>query len=364
MADERKELMHPAEATPGMAAVHRRRFTKPDGRELFLYGYSPHEGATVGACLDGGPKEAALRWHPLRGEWSVYAAGRQNRTFRPTTAEDPLAPMVPGGPPTEIPFADFELAVFENRFPSFSLDAQEVPSPPGTGTAPAIGRCEVVVYTPEETGSLATLSQERRELLVRVWTDRYEALFGAGAAFVMPFENRGDAVGVTLPHPHGQIYAFPVIPKIQETSLAAFHNGQFNFAEKMSQWGDYVLTKMNSVVAFAPPFARFPYEVWIAPAERRAGPWEMTADEISGFAHLLGEVTRRYDNFFECETPFMLSLQAAPRGSEHVWHFWAQFFPLLRAKDKLKYLASVEQATGLFTVDVPPEETVRALRDR
>ncbi len=332
-----------------------------------LYGYRPHDGKIAEDMLGGGPKEAELRYHPLRQDWSVYASGRQNRTFKPSAADDPLAPTLPGGNTTEIPFADFDLAIFENRFPSFSglgrNNAQEMTAPDGVQTAPATGRCEVVVYTKESSGSLATLSQERRELLVHAWIDRYRELYEAGAAYVLPFENRGEEVGVTLHHPHGQIYAFPIIPEVQRKAADAFAGG-YNLAVHMQNWqGTYGVAGQSGVLAFAPPFARFPYEIWVATMQRRAGPWDMGDSEISGFAHLLGDVTRRYDAFFGRECPYMLSLHAAPAGKHVGWHFTAQFYPLLRSADKVKYLASVEQSTGLFTVDVAPEDAVRTLRE-
>jgi UDPglucose--hexose-1-phosphate uridylyltransferase len=359
MMDERTTLKRQCNG----ADVYLRRLVKPDGRDVILYGYGAHDKPPASEMLDGGPKESQLRWHPLRREWSVYAAGRQNRTFKPSAADDPLAPTVPGGPATEIPFADFELAIFENRFPSFSESATEPKvAPPSVEIERASGRCEVVVYTPEPIGSLATLSQERRELLVHAWIDRYEKLHDLGASFVLPFENRGEEVGVTLLHPHGQIYAFPLVPKAQEAALETFAEG-YDLSARLRDWrADYWIDDTGGVAAFAPPFAKFPYEIWVAPLERREGPWEMSDEEISGFARLLGEATRRYDAFFERECPYMLSLHAAPGGAAANWHFTAQFYPLLRARDKIKYLASVEQSTGLFTVDVQPEDTAKIFR--
>lgn len=316
--------------------------------------------------LDGGPKQSELRWHPLRREYAVYAKGRQNRTFKPSTADDPLSPTQQNGSATEIPFSDFELAIFENRFPSFNQHSTTtIPPPNGVQAQPAKGHCDVVVYTPDHKGSLATLSQSRRELLVHAWIDRYQDLFKDGAKYVLPFENRGEEVGVTLPHPHGQIYAFPVIPQPQQNAARSFQDG-YDLAKQIQNWRDtYAISEEEGIAAFAPPFARFPYEIWLAPTTKRNHLFEFSDNEISGFAKQLGEITRRYDKFFDRETtPYMLSLHAAPNdGGQHEnWHFTAQFYPLLRAQDKVKYLASVEQATGLFTVDVMPEETAKIFR--
>ncbi|MCG8443240.1 MAG: hypothetical protein MI723_15670, partial [Caulobacterales bacterium] len=185
--------------------VYRRRHPKRDGREVLLYGYARPDSAPVSEGLDAAAGAAELRWHPLRQEWNVYAAARQNRTYKPPSSANPLSPTLPGGSDTEIPFAAFELAVFANRFPSFTRHAALAPDgPPLIKRAPAAGHCDVVVFSPEPEGSLATLGEDRRRLLVHAWIDRYQALFEQGFDYVLPFENRGEEVGVTLHHPHGQ----------------------------------------------------------------------------------------------------------------------------------------------------------------
>ena len=341
--------------------VHRRAFDKRDGRPLFLYGYAPHTEAALpqedGAVAKGGE----LRFHPLRREWNLYAPHRQNRTFKPSAADDPLAPSRPGGPATEIPFTDFELCVFENKFTSLHRDAPTPPNVPGVETAIAHGQCEVVVYTPDAVGDLHSIGQAKRRLLLAAWCDRYAALFGQGCAYVLPFENRGDAVGVTLSHPHGQIYGFPFIPAVQARAAEAFEGG-YDLAAHMAECGaPYRVASAGGVDAVCPPFARFPYETWLVPQRRVAGPWDFSEDEADGFAYLLGEMTRRYDALFGQATPYMMTLQAAPHGASDTWHFSARFFPLMRAPGRIKYLASVEQATGAFTVDVMPEFAADAL---
>lgn len=343
------------------APVYRRNHIKQDGRGLWLYGYERHTLPRLAGEDLPMHAGAELRKHPLRGDWSIYAAGRNNRTFKPGAGADPLAPSVAGQALTEVPFEDFELCVFGNRFPGLHESA------PMPGTSPletrqAKGACEVVVYGPEAQGSLATLGQARRRLLVEAWVDRYRAHFETGAAFVLPFENRGDAVGVTLHHPHGQIYAFPVVPEPQAKALAAFEAG-FGLASSLSGWrADYGIGEAGGMMAYAPPFARFPYEVWISAITKISGPWAMDETQADGFAHLLGDITQRYDAFFGTETPYMMSLHSAPFGQDGAFEFSAQFYPLLRAPGRLKYLAAVEQSTGIFTVDVMPEAAALALR--
>lgn len=343
------------------APIHRRIHRKADGRELLLYGYQPHKlpvlDETDGPVAQGGE----LRWHPFRQEWNVYAAHRQNRTYKPSAADDPLAPTQPGGAATEIPFEDFELAIFENKFTSLHPEAPEPQSIPLIGLKPAVGRCDVVVYAPEAKGNLHTVGQEKRRLLIAAWTDRYRSMFDLGCQYVMPFESRGEEVGVTLHHPHGQIYGFGEVPLVEKTTVQAFQAG-YDLTQGMDQWTNHHVAEAGPVLAFCPPFARFPYESWIAPKRRVPGPWAMTEDELDGFAALLGDMTRRYDAFFERDTAYMLTLHASPKGFEDTYHFTAQFYPILRAPNRVKFLASVEQGTGVFTVDVMPESAAEMLR--
>lgn len=352
------------ESTIAGQNVFRRQFTKKDGRDIFFYGYKPHELPVLQQEDGEVAKGGELRYHPLRHEWNVYAPHRQNRTFKPSKAADPLAPSKPGGFATEIPFTDFELAVFENKFTSLHAQAPHPPSNTETDMAQAKGRCDVVIYGPEATGNLSTIGQEKRRLLLAAWVDRYETLYADGHKFIIPFENRGDEVGVTLHHPHGQIYAFPFIPNVQKNAAKAFDTGYDLSAAIKTCEERYHVAKGDEMIAYCPPYARFPFEIWIAPRKRKAGPWEFNETELDEFAHLLGDVTRRYDEYFQRPTPYMMSLHAAPAGHADNFHFTAQFYPLLRSADKIKYLASIEQSTSVFTVDVMPgtaAETLRAL---
>lgn len=346
---------------PDGRPFHKRVYVKTDGRGLILYGRKENSEQLL--AQEGGPvaRGGELRFHPLRGEWNLYAAHRQDRTFKPSAADDPLAPTRPGGVPTEIPFSDFEVAVFENKFTSLHPDAPEPGGAVGVRTARAAGRCEVIVYTPDGTGNLDSVGQDRRTLLVSAWCDRYEDLRSPGVPFVYPFESRGDEVGVTLHHPHGQVYAFPFIPGVQQRAAGAFAEG-YDLAQAVKDAPDLVVATGGGIDAWCPPYARFPLECWLVPQRRVAGPWAFDAEEAEGFAHLLGDITRRYDAYFGRPTPYMMTLHAAPWGTDDRWHFTTQFYPLLRAPGRVKYLASVEQGTGAFTVDVMPDHAAALLR--
>lgn len=349
----------------GGAPIFRRDFTKADGRMLRLYGRKPHTQAPLHQSNDEIAQGGEQRFHPLRGEWNVYAAHRQNRTFKPAAADDPLAPTQANGPPTEVPFSDFELAVFDNKFAAFHPSASSAANLVGLDTEPARGACEVLVYGPEADGNLHSIGTDRRQVLLAAINDRYSALFDAGCAYVLPFENRGDAVGVTLHHPHGQIYGFGRVPLVAQRAIDAFAAG-YSLAGEIAESSDYSLGIKGGIAAFVPRFARFPYEVWLAPVDRRAGPWECSSEELEGLAEWMGEITRRYDILFEGPAASMMGFHSAPNpstASGENYHFSVQFYPLLRAAGRVKYLAGVEQHSGVFTVDVMPEDAARALRE-
>lgn len=341
--------------------VYRREHINKDGRRVLLYSRAPHGDATTGEELARHADSGELRWHPLRQEWNIYAPARQDRTYKPNAADDPLAPHEPGAGPTEIPFAGFDVAVFENRFPSL-LGKNHPSRKAETETRPASGRSEVVVYGPEPEGSLAALTDDRRRLLIAAWNDRYAEMFAAGHAFVLPFENRGDEAGVTLHHPHGQIYGFDFIPPVQAATERAFATG-FDLAARLRAWkDDYEVMNAGGLSVFAPPFARFPFELWIASETPRRGPWEYNQEEFEAYAALLGDVVRRYDDHFGRPAPYMMSLHAAPLRADAGFQFTTQFYPLLRSRDRVKFLAAVEQSTGVFTVDILPEWAAKELR--
>lgn len=173
---------------------------------------------------------------------------------------------------------------------------------------------------------------------------------------------RSGLKSVAAYRPHVSVSRCTDTPRMQANALAAFEAG-YDLAAEMKYWGDaYHIAEAGGLLAYAPPFARFPYEVWISAIEPVSGPWAFNETQSDGFAHLLGDMIARYDAFFGCETPVMLTLHAAPYGRDGAFQFTAQFYPLLRAPDRIKYLASVEQATGIFTVDIMPEQTAERLR--
>lgn len=342
-------------------AIFVHRHAKADGRELLLYAHTPHQGV-AGPELEAPPPALShLRWHPLRREWVAYASARQARTFLPQAAECPLCPARDGRI-GEVPFPDFAIAVFENRFPAFTSDAAAPELVEGLTLAPAAGRCEVVVYSPDHGSSLAKLSGERLELLIEVWGARVKALRDMGFAAVLPFENRGEEIGVTLHHPHGQIYAFPFVPG--QLARAAEAQAEAPVVAHLIETLDpaLVLRDGEAALSFVPPFAMYPYEVWLAPRRRVASPGELTAEERKSLALALGDAMRRLDALFGMPMPYILIVQTAPEGFDGTFHMTIEIRPFRRDANKLKYLAGVEQGAGVFLVDVPPEDAARALK--
>ena len=354
--------------------VHREALTKPDGRGLWLYSREPMHGPFDAPVPPGPPvvAKSEIRWHPLRGEWVAYASHRQERTFLPPPDWDPLAPTRPGGEPTELPSGDWQVAVFENRFPALSAHAPE-PEHEIVDTRAGRGACEVVVYTPAGSGSIADLDAAHLELLIDVWADRCEELGRRSEiAYVMPFENRGAEVGATLHHPHGQIYAYPVVPPIparEQELMKRFwvHHGKGLLAhhlEKELEEERRVLYAGEQVVAFVPVFARYPYEVWIAP--RTAAPRLSALDRAQrvDLARALRDVVLRYDGVRPGPFPYVMVIHAAPSDGEphpesHV-HF--EFYPPYRTRERLKYLAGTEIGAGFFTNDALPEAKAEELK--
>ena len=316
-----------------------------------------------------------LRWHPLLREWVITATERQERTFLPPPGYCPLCPQRPDGPPTEIPAPTFRIVTFQNRFPSLRPHPPP-PAVPGNALhpmAPALGECEVIVYTPEHTGSLTDRSVDEIEEVIWVWRDRYVEL-GARPEirYVFIFENKGEVVGVTLHHPHGQIYAFPFLPPRLERELASLaeHRAQTGrclvcdvVADEESA-GERIVVRSDRFTAAVPFFARWPYEVHLWARGHRASLAELDAAEVRDLARVLKTVLLKYDHLWGVSMPYLMVLKQLPtdgRPSE-ADHFRIEFYPPHRTREKLKFTASVETGAGTFINDTLAEEKAAELR--
>ncbi len=316
-----------------------------------------------------------LRWNAHLGEWTMTSSVRMERTFLPPADFCPLCPTLPGAFETEIPEPDFDLVVFENRFPSLFDPAPEpaVPATPLAPVRPSHGRCEVVVYTPQHRGSFGELPLDRLFRLALVWQDRYRELGALDFVdYVLIFENRGREVGVTLDHPHGQIYAFPYVPPIpeRELQLAAEYHARTGacltcalLAEELAD-GSRLVRENDHFVTYIPFAARYPYETIVVPRACRPSLGEMDDPELCSLAEMLKSVALGYDALFDLPLPYMMIFHQAPTDGR-TWpgaHFHVEFHPLQRAANKLKYRASVESGAGSFINDSLPEEKTPELR--
>ena len=318
-----------------------------------------------------------LRWNPLYGEWIVTATHRQDRTFLPPVDFCPLCPTKEGGFPTEIPESDYDIVVFENRFPSMSPNPPE-PAVAATEVSPvglAQGKCEVVVYTPQHNSTLANEQVSRIYKLIQVWTDRFAELSAIDyVKYVFIFENKGEAIGVTLHHPHGQIYAFPFIPPKLQTQLrqAQKHfeqtgNNLFNdiiSVEKKD--GRRIVAENDSFVALIPFSARYPYETHIYAKRNVQNLTQFSVAEQKDLAEILKQILVAFDKLFDISFPYIMSLMQSPSDGENYdfFRFHIEFYPPLRTKTKLKYLAGSEAGAGLFINDTLPEEKAAELRSK
>jgi UDPglucose--hexose-1-phosphate uridylyltransferase len=362
------------EAAQQGAAMHYLDVTKPDGRAMTLYGLGPVrvDGPVPSPFPDPLNANPQLRWHPLRGEWITYAAYRQGRTFLPPPEYNPLAVCVSPDNPTELPRGDYAIAVFDNRFPSLSMAAHDPPQAL-VDTAPGTGLCEVVVFTTDPKSSLGALPLAQIELLLTVWGDRTTRAAATGKIqYVLPFENRGAEVGVTLHHPHGQIYAYPFVPPVPARMLAM----QQEYYEKhrralLKDMIDRHLAAASGIlyqgphaVAFVPECARYPYEVWVSTLEPVAYFSELSEAQRADLARALKTVLLKYDGLWQRPFPYLMAWYQAPTdGKPHPESFLhAEFFPPYRTRDRLKYLAGTELGAGMFAMDVLPEEKAKELQ--
>jgi UDPglucose--hexose-1-phosphate uridylyltransferase len=351
-----------------------------DGRELIYFDDAgsaerPAESLVDRRQLPGRADPGQLRFDALSREWVAVAAHRQSRTHLPPADQCPICPTTPGNL-SEIPSADYDVAVFENRFPSLGPAASEIPATPGWGTAaPAVGRCEVVAFTPHHTGSFAGLGWHRTRTVVDAWAHRTAALSALpGIRQVFPFENRGPEIGVTLHHPHGQIYAYPyVTPRAAVLAAAAAEyfaqsDGRATLTSSLLEAERSEGTRMVLVgehfSAYVPFAARWPLEVHLVPHRQVPDLAALNGTERDELAHLYPELLRRFDALYPTPTPYIAAWHQAPLEPDmrRAGHLHLQLTSPRRAADKLKYLAGSEAAMGAFISDTAPESVAALLR--
>ncbi|MFF4379983.1 galactose-1-phosphate uridylyltransferase [Kitasatospora sp. NPDC001547] len=365
-------LTQPTPVSPTVRTVT----TLADGRQLIYYdgGAAAPRDAVDERPLDPQAPGSEVRLDPATGDWVTIAAHRQARTYHPPAEECPLCPSRDGRL-SEIPADDYQVAVFENRFPSLAgPPAEPVRAAEGLWTSgPGAGRCEVVCFTADHDASFADLTPERARLVLDAWTDRTAELSARpGVRQVYCFENRGAEIGVTLAHPHGQVYALPfTAPRTARMAVrAAEHRaatGRNLFEDLLAAeraHGGRVVLAGEHWTAFVPFAARWPYEVHLYPHRRVPDLTALDAGQRDEFPSLYLELLRRFDRLFGTgRTPYISAWHQAPAGQRDELALHLELFTVRRTADKLKYLAGVESGMDAFVNDVAPEDAARRLRE-
>lgn len=352
-----------------------------DGREVVFF-------ADAGNALPGQVKDereldprgepGELRYDRLTGDWVAVAAHRQSRTYLPPKDQCPLCPSVDGRH-SEIPTEDFNVVVFENRFPSLGPALGQLPMPSTDASLPdsphrAAGRCEVVVFTPDHAGSFGSLSDNRARTVVEAWAQRTRELSAlAGIEQVFIFENRGQDIGVTLHHPHGQIYGYPYVTptakkiasqareyyaKTKTTLLGEILESEIND-------GDRIVARGEHFSVFVPYAARWPLEAHLVPHRHVPDFAALSEEEKDELAIMYRDLLRRFDALYDTPTPYIAAWHQAPlnEADRAATRLHLQLTSPRRAEDKLKFLAGSEAAMGAFINDITPEQTAARLRE-
>jgi galactose-1-phosphate uridylyltransferase (family 1) len=351
------------------------RWPLADGRELLFFslpGHTPEPAADLRPLTDQ-RGQSQLRFDRQTGQWIVVAALRQDRTHIPTLAECPLCPG-PTGRTSEVPAPDYDVVVFENRFPSLSGEGAALPDPTGDGftTAPGHGRCEVIVFSSDHTGSFGALEPAHARLVVDAWRHRTADLITrAGVEQVFCFENRGEEIGVTLTHPHGQIYGYPYLTPRTARMLdqARAHRERYGtnlFGDILADevaCGSRIVARNDLFTAFVPFAARWPVEVHVYPNRFVRNLIELDDAELDGFAQMYLDILGRFDRLYPTPLPYISALhQYADTDAQREGYFHVELFSTRRSATKLKYLAGSESAMEAFIMDVTPESVADRLR--
>lgn len=332
-----------------------------------------------------------MRFDVLTGEWVPMASHRMNRTFLPPPEANPLAPARPGTSYSDgdIPAEDYDVVVFENRFPALV----QMPGVPDEVTwldgealwpaRPAAGRCEVICFSPDATASLATVGQHRMRTIIEAWADRTEELGNlAGIEQVFCFENRGQEIGVTLPHPHGQVYAYPYLTPRTATMLQRARQHRLETGNNLL--ADVLAAELRSArrivatsdhwVAYVPAAARWPVELHVAPRRDVPDLPALTLAERADLADMYLALLQSADRFFTTRStdgeevgvplPYVAAWHQAPVGEGRSdLRLFCQLFSTLRAPGKLKFLAGSESGMGAWVSDTTPEKIAERFRE-
>lgn len=356
------------------------RWPLADGREELFFSLPGHHPAPVPdrrPLPTAGSQRTQVRFDRQTGQWVVIAALRQDRTYKPSANQCPLCPSA-SGLDGEIPAPDYDVAVFENRFPSLSgADGQpfELPDVGAADfvAAPGHGRCEVISFSSSHTASFASLEPPHARLVVDAWRHRSADLMGRpGIEQVFCFENRGEEIGVTLTHPHGQIYGYPFLtPRtslhLDAARAHAARHGTNLFADILAHEvadGSRLVAREEAFTAFVPFAARWPVEVHLYPNRFVHNLGDLDDAELDGFASMYCDLLRRFDRLYPTPLPYISALhQYRDSNTQREGYFHVELMSVRRSPTKLKYLAGSESAMDAYISDVTPEDVAARLRE-
>lgn len=317
---------------------------------------------------------AELRWNPMIKDWVMIASNRQNRPQMPKD----WCPFCPGS--GKVP-DDYEVFAYDNDFPALT---QNPPTPDDVATElfkvkPSHGKCEVILFSPDHHGTLKDLSDSHMHKLVDLWRTRFEAMRAdKKIKYIFIFENRGDVVGVTMPHPHGQMYGYSVLPKKIELELdsAKEHyeeKGECLFCRMIAEekaCGKRIIHENEDFVAYIPFFADYAYGVFIAAKSHKNNISDFNSREQENLGRIMRDISGMYDNLFGFNFPYMMCMHNAPVNNEDpkysqldkYFHFHIEYYPPLRAADKQQFQASSETGVWAHCNPTAPEEKAEEMR--
>ena len=348
-----------------------------DGRTISYYDSKEvNRNATDQRKDEAQPGIGHLRLDPLVNEWVSVASHRQHRVFLPPKDLCPLCAST-NEKLTEIPDNNYEVVVFGNRSPALTTPNSnwQLPEIIGIDTpnADAAGACEVICYTSDHGASFAKLPEKQIRTVLEAWKDRDNALSKLPfIKHIFPFENRGEEVGVTLSHPHGQIYAYSFLPPRIEKMLEAANahlakTGRVLLDDVIAREikdSKRIISQNAEWIAYVPFAARYPFEIHLAPKRGVAGMSELDEAQSTAFPAIAKEILTRLDGVFGIEMAYIASWYQAPVkvGRESMRLHW-QIVSVRRQPGKLKYLSGSESAMGAFIMDLEPEQSAQQLKD-
>lgn len=313
---------------------------------------------------------AELRWHPFTKDWVMIASNRQNRPQMPKD----WCPFCPGS--GKVP-DNYDVYKYDNDFPALSQNPSEPDDVANDffKVKPSYGKCEVVLYSPGHTTTLPELSLDHITKLVDLWCERFDAIReDENIKYVFIFENRGDVVGVTMPHPHGQIYGYSFVPKKIELELESAkeykeEKGECIFCDMLKEEKKFekrIIFSNEHFTVFLPFFTEYPYGVYIFSNEHKNNISQFTPEERRSLASILRETVGMLDSLFDYNFPYMMCMHNAPVNTEEdvsdYYHFHIEFFPPMRSADKQKFNASSETGVWAHCNPTRPEDTAEELR--